>query len=210
MRLFTVKEMAELTGLTEATIRKHIRSDKLKAEIDPNGCYLIPEFEVKRYLEEKKKIDSGDYFNADYLDAILIRRTILYDGSVEVEMLLGQLYVKWDNLKKWMLSQNQDNFPCAENKMAIANIEILNKRGIHFRPSAIACKTCQRYLCAGTFCGIIHGNDVWVYPINGSNELLKMEIEFHEMVTILCIGVLCENLLSEVEKAINTEFSMNR
>jgi len=210
MRFFSVKKMSEVTGLTEEKIRKLIRSQKIKADVDINGCYSIPEFEVKRCLEEKKKIDSGDYFNADYLDAIKVKRTILYDGSIEVEILLGQHYVKWDNLKKWMLSQNQDNFSCAENKMAIANIEILNKRGIHFRPSALACKTCQRYLCAGTFCGIIHGNDVWVYPINGSNDLLKMEIEFHEMITIFCIGVLCENLLSAVEKDINTEFNLSK
>ena len=99
MMFFTVKEVAEVTGLAEDTIRKHIRNHKLQASTDTNGCYLIPESELKRYLEEKKKIDSGEYFNADYLDAIQVRRTILYNGSVEVEILLGQHYVKWDNLK---------------------------------------------------------------------------------------------------------------
>jgi excisionase family DNA binding protein len=210
MVFFTVKEVAEVTGLTENTVRKHIRNRKLKAYIDSNGCYLIPEFEVKRYLEDKKKINSGEYFNIDDIGAFQIRKAILYDGSVEVEILLGQHYVKWDNLKKWILSQDQVNSPLTENKLAIIDMEVLNKRGIHFRPSTLVCKACKRYLCTGTICGILHGNDVWIYPIHGVYNLLKMQIEFHEKLTILCIGVLCDNLLSEVGQSINTEFSMKK
>ena len=174
MMFFTVKEVSEVTGLTEDTIRKHIRNRKLEADIDTNGCYLIPEFEVKRYLEEKKKVDSGEYFNLDDVNAFQIRKTILYDGSVEIEMLLGQHYVKWDNLKKWILSQDQDNFPCMENKISTTTMEVINKRGVHFRPSALVCKTCKRYLCAGTLCEILHEDDIWVYPVHGIYNLLKM------------------------------------
>lgn len=210
MRLFTVKEMAEVIGLMEDTIRKHIRNHKLKAVIDTNGCYLIPEFEMKRYLEEKKKVDSGQYFNIDDVNAFQIRKAILYDGSVEVEMLLGQHYVKWDNLKKWVMFQNQETPPCIENKITIMNMEVLNKRGVHFRPSALVCKTCTRYLCAGTICGILHEDDIWVYPVHGIKKLLEMEIGFHQKILILCIGVLCENLSTEVEKALHTDFTLNK
>ena len=77
MVLFTVKRASEVTGLTEEKIRKLIRSGKIEAETDENGSYLIPESEVKQCLEEKKKIDSGEYLNADDLDAIHIRRTLL-------------------------------------------------------------------------------------------------------------------------------------
>ena len=208
MVFFTVKEVAEVTGLTENVVRKHIRNQKLKAYLDSSSCYLIPELEVKRYLEDKKKIDSGEYFNIDDIVAFQIRKAILYDGSVEIEMLLGQHYVKWDNLKKWIMSQNQDNFPCPENKIATTTMEVLNKKGVHFRPSALVCKNCKRYLCTGTICGILHGNDVWIYPIHGVYNLLKMKIESHGKLTILCMGVLCDHLLHEVEKAINTDFYM--
>ena len=47
MIFFTVKEVSEVTGLTEDTIRKHIRNHKLQASTDTNGCYLIPESELK-------------------------------------------------------------------------------------------------------------------------------------------------------------------
>ena len=127
-----------------------------------------------------------------------------------METLLGQHYVKWDNLKKWILSQNQETSPLTENKLAIIDMEVLNKRGIHFRPSALVCKACKRYLCTRTICGIIHENDIWVYPVHGVDNLLKREIEFHERITIFCIGVLCDNLLSEIGQSINTDFSMKK
>ena len=110
--------------------------------------------------------------------------------------------MKWDNLKKWILSQNQENIPLVEKKQKIVTMQVFNKRGIHFRPATLVCKICKRYLCAGTFCEILREDDIWVYPVHGIEELLKMEIGFQERTTILCIGVLCDNLSTEVEQAI--------
>ena len=172
MNLYSVKEFFEKINIEEYSVRRYIRNGKLAAKKDINGCYLIPESELHRCLGEKRKIDSGHYFNAEDLDIFRIRRTILYDGSVEVEILLCQHYVKWDTLKEWR--ETQDGFFLIENSSAMVTIEVRNARGVHLRPSALICRACNKYLSTGTKCEILYQEFLWTYPLQGLVELSRL------------------------------------
>ena len=55
--LITVSEAAELTGLTERTVRYHIKAKNLIPEEEggKNKSYLFTKAEVRRFLNERKK-----------------------------------------------------------------------------------------------------------------------------------------------------------
>lgn len=57
--LITVSEAAELTGLTERTIRYHIEAENLIPEEKggKNKSYLFTKAEIRRFLNERKKAE---------------------------------------------------------------------------------------------------------------------------------------------------------
>jgi DNA-binding transcriptional MerR regulator len=59
--LITLKETAEITGLTERTIRYHIKAKNLVPEEDggKNKSYLFTKAEIRRFLNERKKADKA-------------------------------------------------------------------------------------------------------------------------------------------------------
>lgn len=59
--LITVSEAAELTGLTERTIRYHIKEKNLVPEEEggKNKSYLFTKTEIRRFLNERKKAEKA-------------------------------------------------------------------------------------------------------------------------------------------------------
>lgn len=59
--LITVSEAAELTGLTERTVRYHIKAKNLVPEEEggKNKSYLFTKAEIRRFLNERKKAEKA-------------------------------------------------------------------------------------------------------------------------------------------------------
>jgi transcriptional antiterminator len=59
--LITLKETAEITGLTERTIRYHIEKENIIPEEKggKNKTYLFTKAEIRRFLNERKKAEKA-------------------------------------------------------------------------------------------------------------------------------------------------------
>ena len=59
--LLTVSEVAEATGLTERTVRYHIKAKNLVPEEEggKNKSYLFTKSEIRRFLNERKKAEKA-------------------------------------------------------------------------------------------------------------------------------------------------------
>ena len=198
--------MSEITGLKEDTLRKHIRSNKLKAEKDINDCYLIPESEVNRYLEEKEKLDGDDYFNVKDLKALRIPPTILYDGSLETELLCGSTAVSIDKIKKWIKTKTK--LRSMVNQKVFTTVQIINLNGICFKLSGRICKICKKYLEEHeTDCEISYEKECWHYSLHGVEELNNMEICCRKTIKIICTGSFSSELNAELCKLLSKQYN---
>lgn len=59
--LLTVSEVAEATGLTERTVRYHVKAKNLVPEEEggKNKSYLFAKAEIRRFLNERKKAEKA-------------------------------------------------------------------------------------------------------------------------------------------------------
>lgn len=209
MRFYSIKYFAEATGLKKPTVRKHIRLKKIEAKKDTKDCYLIPESELNRFLEEKEKFDKGKYLTADCLEKKDLPRKILFDGSVETETLLFQTCASWEEVKGWM-KRNPSNCILRFERHG-KTLQILNKKGIHCEPSTIICAICKRYYDnSHTQCEIFFDTYFWHYPTDRSAELLKMEISYLSRVVVVGIGVESKELLKALAQVFNNKFGLER
>ena len=59
--LLTVSEVAEATGLTERTVRYHVKAKNLVPDEEggKNKSYLFAKAEIRRFLNERKKAEKA-------------------------------------------------------------------------------------------------------------------------------------------------------
>jgi len=208
MIFLSVKEASKITGIREGTIRQYIHRGKIASEKASNGRNKIPEFDVMRLKKEKAKIDSGKYLSAESLDKKGIPRRILFDGSVETEVLLNQTYVSWDEVKAWM-QRTPSNISLASNERHEKTVQVLNKRGIHCAPATKICEICKNhYDHSNTQCEICFEGLCWHYPTNKANDLLSMKICYLKRVLLIGIGKNSKTLLKDLAQAFNNRFGL--
>ena len=206
MDFLCIKEASKITGLREGTIRQYIHRGKVESEKDSDERTKIADFEVMRLKKEKDKIDSGSYVCAKCLDKKSIPRRILFDGSVETEILLNQPYALWDEVKDW-LRRTPSNVSLASDERHEKTVQVLNKKGIHCAPATIICEICKgHYDRSHTQCEIHFGGLCWHYPVDQTHELYKMEIYYLKRVRLIGIGETSKKLLEDLARAFNNRF----
>ena len=170
---------------------------------------MIPEEEFSRLKKEKEKFNKGKYLTADCLEKKDLPRKILFDGSVETEILLFQTCASWEEVKGWM-KRNPSNCILRFERHG-KTLQILNKKGIHCEPSTIICAICKRYYDnSHTQCEIFFDTYFWHYPTDRSAELLKMEISYLSRVVVVGIGVESKELLKALAQVFNNKFGLER
>jgi len=191
------------------TVQKLIRKNKIKAHKNAQGVFMIPEKEFLRLKKEKEKFKKGKYLTADCLEKKDLPRKILFDGSVETEILLFQTCASWEEVKGWMKRNPSNCILRFERHMK--TLQVLNKKGIHCEPSTIICSICKRYYDnSHTQCEIFFDTYFWHYPTDKSAELLKMEICYLSRLVIVGIGVESKELLKALALVFNNKFGLER
>lgn len=207
MDFLFVKEASKMTKIREGTIRKYISRGKIMSEKDSDGRNKIPKSEIMRLKKEKEKVDSGNYLSADCLERKGLPRKILFDGSLETEILLNQVYASWEEVKGWM-KRNPSN-DSATSERHEKTVQVLNKKGIHCAPSTMICEICKKYYDhSHTQCEIYFDDHLWHYPVDKCHELLKMGIPYLKRVHIIGIGEESKDLLKELTQAFNNRFGL--
>lgn len=67
MKIYSIKDVAELTGQSQKTIRRHIAANKLKADKISN-CYRITEENYKKWLSSDLDPEKNNIFNETIID----------------------------------------------------------------------------------------------------------------------------------------------
>lgn len=207
MDFLYVKEASKITNIKEGTIRQYISRGKIISQKDSDGRNQIPEFEIMKLKKEKEKIDSGKYLSADSLDKKGLPRGILFDGTLETEVLLNQTYASWDEVKSWM--RRNPSHVSLEFERHEKTVQVLNKSGIHCAPSTIICEICKKYYDRShTQCGIYFEGLFWHYPTDKSIELLNMKICYLKRVLLIGTGKSSKTLLEDLSRAFNNRFGL--
>jgi len=142
------------------------------------------------------------------LDKKGIPRRILFDGSVETEILLHQPYALWDEIKSWM-RRNQSHASLSSDEKHEKTVQVLNKEGIHCDPSMIICEICHNhYAWSHTKCEICFEGLSWHYPTNTSTDLTSMEIGYLKRIRMIGTGASSNPLLKDLAKAFKNRFGL--
>lgn len=194
--------------MKQDTIQKLIRKKKILAEKSDSGIFLIPESEFTRLKKEKEKIDSGKYVCAKDLDKMGLPRHILFDGSVETEILLHQPYALWDEVKSWMDTTSPKGSLASDERHG-KTVQVFNKKGIHCAPATIIYGICKRhYDRSHTQCEICFDGILWHYPVDNSHDLYKLEVYYLKRVRLIGIGPTSKTLLKELAQAFKNRFGL--
>lgn len=205
MKFFTTRELSTALKFKRNTVQKLVQKGKIKAEKSVDGLLLIPQSEFVRLKEEKAKIKSGKYLSSDCLHKKGIRRSILFDGSVEVEILCNQTYTTWDEVKRWLKSNpSHTNLKFDRHRKTLT---VLNRKGIHCQPATLICEICKKYfLKSHTQCEILFKNFHWIFPVDGASELLQMQIFYKNKLMVIATGEDSKNLLLDLVEAFHRNF----
>jgi CTP-dependent riboflavin kinase len=157
-KTISMKETAEYLNIRNGTLRQEIYRGKILANKDERGRLTITTEQLDRLKEEKNLLLEAikDHFSIKEIEGMNIPRSLVIDGVIESKMVEGKYYVHFKELKRYL--KTIEPYPTLTPHVCEKKLQVLNRGGLHCRPSATIIKICNEYVHKGLSVKISHKN----------------------------------------------------
>ena len=203
-----LREAAPLLNLQEGTLRVYVGRGQFQFTKDGKGRLMINIKEIERYKHKKKLLSEEikDHFSLKEIEGMGISRTLVINGEIDSKIIDGKYYIHFKELKRYLKTINK----CSKltSLSCEKEMQVLNRDGLHCRPSAKIIKICNEYMDKGLAVKISHKNEDWLFPSMGIFELLELDVEHLEIIKIHIEGGGSLFCMRDLEEAFKKEFDI--
>jgi len=206
-KLIKIEEASKELSLEKDTIRKYINRGKIRSIKDEKGRHMITKKEVERYKNEKIFIEeeTRDYFSIKQLEMLGIPKEIVIGGEIESKTVKEKYYVHYKEAKRYLKAKACPRLRSTECK---ETLKVINRGGLHFRPSAKIIEIGNNYLNKGIALEIFHKEQSWLFPSMGILELLSLEVHRGESIIVQVKGPGAMLCMGDIAKAFKENFDV--